>query len=251
MNDRQLFRETFDEVKAPDSVLERILEQTAPKKRRSHRGMVAIFAAVILVVTLSVTAVGAWHQSVFKKRELQNKADMIAQCNQELTILHEMGLFVPELSLTLDDFAPEHPQTSSIAYTVRHNRPVGDLDYSIRLTMSPATNKLLCLTISVYGADPEPVVEPDMTLKDYCDIWAEYQGYAWYEMPEGVDPDTLLLEAHALVQWEGGITNDYFHTKENGLTFSFYPEDQSTPEIMYLSYNNDHSICFGSDYFKG
>lgn len=55
MKDRQLFRETFDTVKALDSLLERVLEQTVHQKHRSHRGMAGILAAVILAATLSAS----------------------------------------------------------------------------------------------------------------------------------------------------------------------------------------------------
>ena len=94
----------------------------------------------------------------------------------------------------------------------------------------------------------------DMTLDDYCGAWAQYRGYESWELPEGVDGDTSLLDAPDLEPWANGIYDELISRCTPGLTISFYRAGETEPVPGYMQYNpttGGPEFSFGEGFTRG
>ena len=266
MKDRELFHETFDAVPLPEGMLDAVTARAGERRRTARRGLCALAVAAALLVVLSFSAFAAWQQ-------FRSKDDLIVQANRELDTLRRMGLFHAQFTVTEDDRVPEEPGMSAWVFSDHRLRAedgsfTDDHLYYYDIEVDPDTGKIRTLSIGAVpqegwepvevpwpegesGSSQEPatyiynnfdaIIDPDLTLGDYCGIWADYQGYDRWELPEGVDPETRCLDADPLRQWEGVVAIRFYR---NG----------GEAEPVYLSYIATMSgpvIIFGSDYMKG
>lgn len=100
----------------------------------------------------------------------------------------------------------------------------------------------------------DAIIDADMTLDDYCQAWAQYRGYESWELPEGVDGDTSLLDAPDLEPWANGIYDELISRCTPGLTISFYRAGETEPVPGYMQYNpttGGPEFSFGEGFTRG
>lgn len=258
MNERELFKKTFDAVPAPEYLAIRAaVNANADTRRAPRRVLRTALIAAMLIAALSAAAAAGFLGGT--------KKDYVDVCNKELDALRELGLFhiefeIEESSLRphYDDIGPDmvyagEVGSSGSAETVYYFL-LGNMD----------TGKISGLSISARPQeDTEPafinevgwaiydnfdaILDTNMTVGEYCDIWKQYQGYERYELPEGVEPEIRLLDTRELDAWS-------FSMEGNGIKIPFYRSGRGEPEYAWISYEatgSGPSICFGDSSLKG
>lgn len=182
--------------------------------------------------------------------------------NAELDTMRELGLFKLELEaaekggesadddgyVRIQDFQSDGP----CSYLVHFDTASGQVTM-LHVVPHPQDGWESVTTdsgLEVYDR-LDAILDPDMTLGDYCDAWAEYRGYNGYMID--VDPDTLMLDLPLQKEWARGIKYDGENTVP-GLTLQFYPEPQSEPVLGYIQYNpttGGPEFCFGEGFTLG
>lgn len=195
------------------------------------------------------------------------------QLNAELDKLRELGLFHVEFEMAATDRAIRNLPSGPEALKGSGNRgDSGDatiqvensLFYSV-LHIDTGTGKLTGLSIRAkVQSDWEPsyttesglgiydnfdvIMNTELTIGQYCDIWAEYQGYDYYELPEGVSLGTRYLDADGLDAY--GFTHE-----GNGICIPFFRDgEEAEAGYAWVSYGASGSgpaVAFGGAAFKG
>lgn len=133
--------------------------------------------------------------------------------NAELDKLRELGLFHAQFEVAAEDCAEAQPAAK--------DDPVGNITinggsdsfrYSVKF--DPDMGKITGLSISanvqegwepsdagVYG-NYDAIMDPEMTIEEYCLYWAQYRKYSGSELPEGVYGDELCTSASRLDAWQ-------------------------------------------------
>lgn len=167
--------------------------------------------------------------------------------NAELDKLRELGLLRAELEVTREEclsaditagrigeeftgrvYLTSSQETGEYNYHLCYNAGTGRLEW-LQLCERPSggVNRV----DDVYGCF-EGVIDPDLTLGRYCQLWAEYQGYERYELPEGAGADVPCLDARSLAAWDDGAEGEL----GEGLTVSFFREGGSEAEYACVNY---------------
>lgn len=180
-----------------------------------------------------------------------NKQSAVTLINTELHRLRKLGLLRSLVQVTLADCdersgitaGPLGGETGGKVY-LTSSREHDDCNYY--LCYDASTGKLDGIAVcpkptdgslsvaDVYDAGFGAVMDEALTLGEYCELWAAYQGYERWELPEGVDGSTRYLDAHTLAQWDGGIARD--NSVTDGLTISFLRDGNDEPEYAYVKY---------------
>ena len=270
MSGRTLFHETFDAIRAPAGVVEAVLEKSGRRRPAAPRRLAAVLAAAAL---LALMAVG-----VCAGMQIQTKNELVEQANVELETLRQMGLFHVPCTVTMADRAPEEPEGYAdivsyyakgdpYIYTLQLNTATGKIHFLSFIATDTEGVEPLYTVSAAFGRETgdgereiyeketgiygnfEAIMDPGLTIGEYCDIWAAYQGYDRWELPAGVEPETRYLDADTLEQWYGGIVDGYM--EHLGLTIRFYRDGQQEPECAYISYaatGMGAAVAFGNDY---
>ena len=261
MNERELFKKTFDSVTVPAGLAERAAARTQPVRRVPGSALRTLVVAALLAALLTAGVTGGF---------LGDKRDFVQLCNAELDELRELGLFHTEFELTEKDLLRrKNPEPG--AYKGEYVGEVvmyggGDTVYC-SLFMNADIGKIIGMTLVArpqkdWEGEPshdsegnpmyvydnyEAIIDTDMTIGQYCDIWAQYRGYDRYELPEGVDAETRYLEANTLDAWD-------FTFEGTGICIPFYRAGEDEPGYAWISYEptgSGPSIAFGDASLKG
>lgn len=189
------------------------------------------------------------------------------QLNAELDKLRELGLFHAEFEMAATDHAIRNEPfysgdfgkgESGDAKTYVEN----SLFYCV-LSIDTGTGRITGLSIHAKRQDDwEPayttesgldiydnfdaIMDTELTIGQYCDIWAEYQGYDYYELPEGVSLGTRYLDADGL--------DAYGFTYEgNGICIPFFRdgEEAGYAWVSYGASGSGPTVVFGGATLKG
>lgn len=135
--------------------------------------------------------------------------------NAELDALRELGLFHAEFEVTAENCAEAQPVDKG---DLRGNITINGNSESFRYSVifDPDMGKITGLGISanvqedwepsdagVYG-NYDAIMDPEMTIGEYCLYWAQYRKYSGCELPEGVDGDERCIDAGSLDAWQDG-----------------------------------------------
>lgn len=262
MNERELFKKTFDAVPAPKYLAARAAANadTRTARRAPSRLLRTAVIAAVIVATLSVAAAAGFLGLG------TTKTDYLDLCNQELDVLREMGLFHIEFEIEETSLQPHYddigPDMIYVGQVGSHGG--GEIVY-YSVTGNMDTNKISGLSITARPQeDTEPayfdelgpwyiydnfdaIFDTDMTVGEYCEIWRQYQGYERYELPEGVEPGIRLLDTRELDAW-------VFSYEGNGIRIPFYRAGETEPEYVWISYEatgQGPAMCFGDASIKG
>lgn len=258
MNERDFFKKTFDAVPAPEYLAARAAANAdTPTRRAPGRTLRTAVLIVLAVALLSVAAAAGF---------LGTKKDFVDVCNDELDVLREMGLFHMEFEIEESSAVPDPDTLGPDNVYIGQVRAHGyDAIVSYSVTGNMDTNKISGLSISFRPQkDTEPaffdelggwyiydnfedIIDTDMTVGEYCEIWRQYQGYERCELPVGVEPGMRLLDARELDAWG-------FSYEGNGIKIPFYRSGESEPEYAWISYEatgQGPAICFGDASLKG
>lgn len=257
MNERELFKKTFDAVPAPKYLAARAAANADTNTRRAPKRALRTAVLIVLAVALLSVAAAAGF--------LGTKKDFVDVCNEELDVLREMGLFHIEFEIEgsslvphLDDLAPGNVYVGQVG-----SHGSAELVY-YSVTGNMDTNKISGLSIIARpqeGVEPayindvgwaiydnfDAIFDTDMTVGEYCEIWRQYQSYERYELPEGVEPGMRLLDTNTLDAWG-------YSYEGNGIKIPFYRSGQSEPEYAWISYTasgQGPAMCFGDAAGKG
>lgn len=137
-------------------------------------------------------------------------------------------------------------------YVLCYDAGTGKLDW---LSICPRPADGSARVADVYGAGFGAVIDEGLTIGQYCELWAQYQGYERWELPQGVDEGTRYLDARTLPAWEHSIALHAADSGEEyyieGLKIAFYRPGSDEPEYGYVKYGpSDIGPCvtIGSDY---
>lgn len=183
--------------------------------------------------------------------------------NAELDTMRELGLFKFDFEVLKN--GKENVDDDGYVRIQEHWSDDRPCSYNVRF--DPADEQVTMLFITPRPQDDwesvtadsglevydrlDAIIDPEMTLRDYCDAWAQYRGYNGYVLD--VDPDTPMLELPLQKEWADGIVWDGGHTVP-GLTIEFHPEPQSEPVYGYIQYNattDGPEFCFGEGFTLG
>lgn len=258
MNERELFKKTFDAVPAPEYLAARAAARAdTPTRRAPGRALRTAVLIVLAVALLSVCAVAV--------QMIKSKPDLITQCNLGLDTLRELGLFTAEFEVAADADVPdfeydghgERPQLPEERYEGVINLrgyDSAEKKYYYNMDVDTDTGKITGLLINAkpqrdwvpyyvaFWNDPaysamgfydnyDAILDPELTLGRMCAAWAQYQGYERYELPIDAAEDVRFVDAHDLGAWNSG------DTPSRGLTVPFYRGGKREPE--YYSFNCD------------
>lgn len=178
---------------------------------------------------------------------LPGERDAAELINAELDKLRELGLLRAELEVTREEclcaditegrigeeftgrvYLTSSQRTGDYNYYLCYNAGTGKLDW-VQLCERPSGG--VNQVDDVYGCF-EGVIDPELTLGRYCELWAEYQGYERYELPEGAGADVPCLDARSLAAWDDGAEGEL----GEGLTVSFFREGGSEAEYACVNY---------------
>ena len=258
MNEREFFKKTFDAVPAPKYLAARAAARADTHTRQAPKRALRTAVLIVLAVALlSVAAAAGFFGS---------KANFSDLCNAEIAQLREMGLFHVEFEIdeviSYKDVGVLRSEDDYLGRIDMHGR---NDDVSYTVTADTDTGKICALSIIAWPhEDTEPafydelggwyiydnfdvIFDTDMTVGEYCEIWKQYQGYERCELPEGVPPETRLLDANALDAWG-------FSMEGSGIKIPFYRAGETEPEYAWISYEasgNGPAICFGDVSLKG
>lgn len=256
MNERELFKKTFDAVPAPEYLAARAAARAdTPTRRAPGRALRTAVLIVLAVALLSVCAVAV--------QMIKSKPDLITQCNLGLDTLRELGLFTAEFEVAADADVPdfeydghgERPQLPEERYEGVINLrgyDSAEKKYYYNLDVDTDTGKITGLTINArpqenwipisagFAGDPgswvlgfydnyDAILDPEMTLGRMCSAWTQYQGYERYELPMDATEDVKFADAQELGAWNIGYSGP------DGLTAAFYRSGKREPE--YYSFN--------------
>ena len=193
--------------------------------------------------------------------------DYIGLINAELDELRELGLFHLEFEAVrngkergerggIDKVGIQNFQSDApCSYSVDFDKASGKIT---RLNIVAGVQEDWETVVSETGVEVydrlDAIIDPDMTLGEYCALWAQYRGYESWELPEGVDGDTLCLDAPALEQWAEGIYDSMADLASPGLTISFYRAGETEPVPVYIQYTPTTAgpeINLGEDIVRG
>lgn len=199
-----------------------------------------------------------------------NKRSAVKLINAELDALRELGLLRSGLEVTLADcdersgitaeplgeeaggkvyLASSSHEHEDCNYCLCYDVGTGKLDW-LALCPKPADGSLS--VADAYDAGFGAVMDEELSLGEYCELWAAYQGYERWELPVGVDASTRYLDAHTLVFWDRGIKADNW--RADGLAVSFYRPGSDEPEYAYVKYGPSSigpCVAFGGGYMPG
>ena len=258
MKNRELFHKTFEAVPVPEALAERAARAARTERPVPRRTLRILAFAAAIIAALSACAVAV--------QKITSKPDLVTQCNLEMDMLRELGLFTAEFEVTPADEVPDFenksygpaPELSEDRYegviTLRHGYGTGG-EYSCSMDVDTDTGKITGLHITAYQQDnwvpvstffrnvagsdvlgiydnPEALFDTGMTLGGMCAAWAEYQGYERYELPEGAGADVPCLDARSLAAWDDGAEGEL----GEGLTVSFFREGGSEAEYACVNY---------------
>lgn len=257
MNERELFKKTFDAVPAPKYLAARAAASADTRPRRAPRRALRTAAFIVLAVALLSASVAAGF--------LGTKKDFVDVCNGELDVLRELGLFHIEFEIEESTAVPDAdtlgPDNVYIGQVNAHGY-AGIVSYFLAGDMD--TGKIKGLSIQARpqeGDEPayinevgwgiydnfDVIFDTDMTVGEYCEIWRQYQGYERFELPEGVSAETRLLDANTLDAWGCSMEG-------NGIKIPFYRAGEAEPGCAWISYEATGigpAICFGDASLKG
>ncbi len=259
MNERELFKKTFDAVPVPEYLAARAAANSNSKSpRRVPRRALRTAALIVLAVALlSVAAAAGFFGS---------KSNFSDLCNDEIARLREMGLFHVEFEVdefkAYNDVGFLRSEDDYLGRIEMHGR---NDDVSYNVIADTDTGMICGLAITAWPhEDTEPafydelggwyiydnfdaIFDTDMTVGEYCEIWRQYQGYERYELPEGVPPGMRLLDAKTLDAWGYSYEGD-------GIRIPFYRAGEAEPFYAWISYGatgNGPVVCFGDFALKG
>lgn len=194
----------------------------------------------------------------------------ISLINDELDTMRKLGLFQLEFeavksgkadvdgdNVRIQHHPPDGPRSDDdpCSYYVIFDRTVGQITF-LRVVCRPQEDWESVTSddrLEIYDR-LDAVIDPEMTLGDYCDAWAQYRGYERWELPEGVDSDTLYMDAPSLEQWAEGIYDSLFDLSYPGLTVSFYRAGETEPVSGYIQYQGTTGgpeLGFGESFTRG
>lgn len=217
----------------------------------------AILAAALLLILMCACG-GRTDAPSFNRKQL----------NAELGKLRELGLFHAEFEVSRKDKAVrnEHFETGEFGRGDSGDAViyVDDSLFYCTLHIDTGTGKLTGLSINAKRQDDwEPAYSTDsvdiydnydvimdrsLTIGQYCDIWAEYQGYDYYKLPEGVTLSTRYLDADGLDAYE-------FTHEGNGICIPFFRDGEEAAAgyawVSYAPTGTGPNVVFGAAALKG
>lgn len=259
MKNRELFHRTFDSLPVPENLAGRAAETARPVRRMPRRVLCTAIVAAALIAALSVCAAAGF---------LGGRNEFVDLCNDELDELRALGLFRMQFELTedvnIDRGDYYRTSHSGKEYTGQVKVYGGDASAYCHLYMDADAKKITGMSITARPREDwegrlsatggfyvydnyDAIIDPDMTIGEYCEIWRQYQGCERYELPEGVSPETRLLDADTLDAWS-------FTLEGNGICVPFYRDGSDEPEPVWISYGETGTgpvMTFGNASLKG
>lgn len=202
-----------------------------------------------------------------KSSKAEENGRYIALINDELDKLRELGLFY--LEFEIDSGVKPYNVADSVknvqkfqqsdgpcrSYSVNFDKDSGQITYLYIVANAQEDWETVTSESGLEIYDRlDAIIDTEMTLGDYCDAWAQYRGYERWELPEGVDADTLFLDAPELEQWAEGIYDEVIDRCTPGLTISFYRAGEDEPVPGYIQYHGTTGgpeLSFGESFGRG